>query len=650
MTRPGSTSLALLFALASAPPAWSLGLGDITVFSLLGEPFHGEARVFGAGVETLAPSCVRLLPDDIQDLPGLAAAGGQARAYLSAGSRLVLLTAQPVNEPVVVATVEVGCQSPVRRRYTLLLDPMGAGGRQPGSLSVPIPAPLQPTPEPRPSPRPTEAPRSAPIPVAASGAGARPAPGQEELDRLRREVAEAGARAEQALFDVPVRDDTFYRSVHLADRLTLPSGREVRTDLVLQFALELGAREPDSVNPARTAVLGEVMRQLAGLGERRMALEAILDAAGRGTPVAGLRERLDALAGPVPAALAPASSPEDEGRQPGSDGAPPRVPQAGPEADSEALQSGAAGLPWWSWGGLGLVALLLLFLLWLRRRQPVEEETLPADPVSIGVYTGAGLHARKEEHYEDIFADMPSQTGVGEGATAPVAGDVPGQASLNFVKEDVEVSLPEPVVTVAPDEELARDLSGFEHDDDLAGDMEGNFDADQLVELAEVMLAFGRAGPAADTLRELVEKRPDEAVEPWLKLLKICHDSGDRDDFDSLSRRINKVFNVRPPRWEDFDVEEVPVDLSLPDERDFGLVDFDAPVDDTAPLESMQHIVGQLQKVWGTDEASRYLEHLLRDNRNGLRQGFGLDVVQDIVLLKAVARLLDQERPRARAA
>ena len=49
--------------------------------------------------------------------------------------------------------------------------------------------------------------------------------------------------------------------------------------------------------------------------------------------------------------------------------------------------------------------------------------------------------------------------------------------------------------------------------------------------------------------------------------------------------------------------------------------------------------VTQISERWGTRDCQRYLESLLRDNREGTREGFPLPVVDDILLLAAVLDL-----------
>jgi hypothetical protein len=74
-----------------------------------------------------------------------------------------------------------------------------------------------------------------------------------------------------------------------------------------------------------------------------------------------------------------------------------------------------------------------------------------------------------------------------------------------------------------------------------------------------------------------------------------------RSEFEALTRQLNKTFNVKMVSWNDFKaVRSAPADT----------------------VEQMPHITQRLQDLWGTQEAQAYIHQILRDNRNGTRQGF----------------------------
>ena len=137
---------------------------------------------------------------------------------------------------------------------------------------------------------------------------------------------------------------------------------------------------------------------------------------------------------------------------------------------------------------------------------------------------------------------------------------------------------------------------------------------DSTIELADIMLSFGRVNSAAEALADYVEHNPKVAVTPWLKLLDVYRESGQRAEFGKIAQKLNKTFNVWAVDWDNFD-----------DARD-----------PAHGIEEMQHILERLQKSWGTRECQAYLQYLLRDTRSETRRGFSLTAIDDILCLNAI--------------
>lgn len=137
---------------------------------------------------------------------------------------------------------------------------------------------------------------------------------------------------------------------------------------------------------------------------------------------------------------------------------------------------------------------------------------------------------------------------------------------------------------------------------------------DSAVELAEIMMSFGRVHGAAQTLAEFIRSKPRQAVEPWIKLLEVYRAADMRVEFDALTSQLNKTFNVKPPSWDGFEIATA----------------------NPESLEGYPHIMETLQSTWGKRECQQYLHTLLRDNRQGTRQGFPLAVVDEILLLISI--------------
>lgn len=137
---------------------------------------------------------------------------------------------------------------------------------------------------------------------------------------------------------------------------------------------------------------------------------------------------------------------------------------------------------------------------------------------------------------------------------------------------------------------------------------------DSAIELAEIMMAFGRVQGAAETLAEFIQSNPKKAVTPWLKLLEVYRAAGLRPEFDTLARQLNKTFNVKAVTWDTFDEARRP----------------------TGTIEQMSHVMSRIQNLWGSRDCQTYLESLLRDNRDGMREGFPLSVIDEILVLAGV--------------
>lgn len=134
------------------------------------------------------------------------------------------------------------------------------------------------------------------------------------------------------------------------------------------------------------------------------------------------------------------------------------------------------------------------------------------------------------------------------------------------------------------------------------------------VELADIMMSFGRLHGAADTLSEFIRGNPKQAVTPWLKLLEVYRAAGLRAEFDAMAKEFNKTFNVITVTWDNYD------DLRM----------------NTVSVEHMPHIIAHIEQTWRTRDCQVYLQRLLRDNRAGTRAGFPFSVIDDILMLSAV--------------
>ena len=139
---------------------------------------------------------------------------------------------------------------------------------------------------------------------------------------------------------------------------------------------------------------------------------------------------------------------------------------------------------------------------------------------------------------------------------------------------------------------------------------------DEALELADVMSSMGMADGAAEALVQSIQANPRQSLTHWLKLLDVYRKTGQRDQFEKAATDMRMAFNVEAGRW---------------DGTQKGS-------ESEKSLEDYPHIVTQLKKLWSSAECAEYLLSLLADNREGKRDGFPLQVVEEIVLLLAILR------------
>ena len=172
-----------------------------------------------------------------------------------------------------------------------------------------------------------------------------------------------------------------------------------------------------------------------------------------------------------------------------------------------------------------------------------------------------------------------------------------------------------------------------------AATVDEHFEANPVMELAEIMLSFGRVKGAAQALQEYIDSNPQEALKPWIRLMEVYRMAGMRKEFEKVARDLNKNFNVEVQRWEQT-VEpesEGPVDVILDTEPvATGNRLAEGKIEG---IEGMPAITEQVLMRWNDGSVIEYMNQLLRDNRGGTRLGFSLPVISDILFLVELKEL-----------
>jgi hypothetical protein len=102
--------------------------------------------------------------------------------------------------------------------------------------------------------------------------------------------------------------------------------------------------------------------------------------------------------------------------------------------------------------------------------------------------------------------------------------------------------------------------------------------------------------------------------------MEIYRNANRKEDFVELANRFHQSLNVIAPQWE----TQSKLMLVVP-----------------RSLQEFPHILARLTESWGTLDAQDFLNHLLQDNRGGERQGFSMEVLEEILLLLAILELRD---------
>jgi hypothetical protein len=331
--------------------------------------------------------------------------------------------------------------------------------------------------------------------------------------------------------------------------------------------------------------LGELQQRAAEFA-KRVETDGAIPAPGSSVPDGGAPN----------ASQPPVSSPAPAGGVPA--GQRPKLPPATEEEPS--------GLSEWMLYGvlLGVALGLAGWLGWKNYQGKAPSVGDSESPILVPELTVDPKRA--EEHEELGGVDLPFE---------PVAMGMPMQVDVELETDGSE-SLPGQSV-----EPAKAPVQG--HDSLMsinATTLDEHFEANPVMELADIMLSFGRVKGAAQALQEYIDHNPQEALQPWIRLMDVYRMAGMRAEFENVARNLNLHFNVEVQSWDNalsgMDVStEHPV----------------APRPQT--LEDLPRLVNTIVDLWNSGDVVGYMYQLLRDNRGGQRLGFSLSVVEDVLFL-----------------
>jgi hypothetical protein len=135
---------------------------------------------------------------------------------------------------------------------------------------------------------------------------------------------------------------------------------------------------------------------------------------------------------------------------------------------------------------------------------------------------------------------------------------------------------------------------------------------EDILDHADVFLSHGRSTLAIQLLQNHLDERPKDSANIWLFLLDLLAKEGLEEEYNVATVDCRKHFNV-------------------------AIHAFAAPRGNPNSFESYDRLVTQLQKVWGTPEATKFLDDLIYNTRLEPRIGFEKEVFEELVLLRSIA-------------
>ena len=636
-----------LLALLGTSPAMAFEFGEIRALSGIGQPFRAEVPLFEDANETrLGAECFSISPLDSANsgLPSLS----QGRITLNREGgrvRLFIASEQRIDEPVVQFSVRVACGPLQYRSYTALMAPalaatsatrangaewISAEGESARAIAASI----------------------FPGNVSAQGRflsallGANPdialgAKGEQRLavgTVLRLPQSRHLPSAKQAKVEPPRLANTLANtnppSPSRSHEHTSKTGPQraskqhersptagsskslgaLNDPPALRLAVELAPLAPQPTSETQRSILRTEYKLISAIYEQAnqqlnlaeqvrvldtsltalvAATESVSRATGQPLPPA-LPPILPTQATPPSAAANPVAAPVATPLETHKTPSPP--PPENADDNDFGITDGLLELAteWWR-ESAALLGLIALALLWRSikqkslRQAPGPQKVVERDPLSIVE--------------EDVRSAL-------KGSQAPRDLSAASRAPAPSLVEHKPWSEPP----------MASPLAEDEHE------------FNPVMELAEIMLSFGRVKGAAQALQEYIEKSPNEALQPWMKLLEVYRQGDMREEFEGLSEKLKLHFNVAPADWAST-VDLVPPPMTPIDEDTASIEQLLALMPNIAQFTRIRE---EITRKWDSQEGFDYLNGLLRDNRKGERQGFPLTTVNELLYLMAI--------------
>lgn len=661
-------SALLSMLVACTGEAQALGLGEIKVHSRLGAFFQAEIQLIESpGDNRLASDCFRLSNSGESDtgIP-LLIRGRISVERLNGQSRLLITSDQTVNEPVLQVNLRASCGSEVVRSYTVLIDPASppqlakqARISLPQANKLPAPEkPLQPAPSEKAYPNTWQTaqgesaqsiskslfPRqpSAQRRFLAALKAENPQldlgeDGETPLDagtaltipdtRRRAFLPASGGIDEKSAakestskaLPNPVRREksaALKPAGRMANRLVISGDADEASsgsEASLRLSTELSTRFSSKVSENSRTLLRLEYKLLSALyvqAEQQLAmaeqvrnLEASFEE---------MRLATESTAHQTETAMAATAKSISLAETPAL-GALPQTPPVTAISPSQAPavtveQAKAKPEESFSWSLEILIVLSLIGALsWAFARR--SRKNLP-EPAAVAAD-------------DDLCIPPPAASAESHDPRAAEAEhEAPQPVKASGIMPDIVLddALPPPPDTINF-EKQDRPVKHLEIDE--TGDYR------TVIELADIMVCFGRIKGATQALEEFLARDPGAALVPWMKLLEVFRANDMREEFETYALKLREHFNVAPASWE-LAGESLREPISPVDESNISIEDL---LQKLPTIGTLPHIRENILKSWDSSDGLAYLTHLLRDTRDGKRSGFPLVIARELQFL-----------------
>ena len=650
-----------------AGTAQALGLGELKVHSRLGAFFQAEVKLIESSSDTrLTGDCFHLSNAGEPDagIP-LLTRGRISLERQNGQSRLLITSDQTVNEPVLQVNLRASCGSEVVRSYTVLIDPASlpqlatqTGISLPQANKLPAPeTPAQPVVLEKDYPNTWQAAQGESAKSISRSLFPRQPSAQRRFlaalkadnpqldlgvdgetpldsgtalnipDTRRRALlsASAGIDEKSAVKESPAKalpnpvrrekSAVLKPAGRMADRLVISGDADEassESEAPLRLSTELSTRFSGKVSENSRTLLRLEYKLLSALyvqAEQQLAmaeqvrnLEASFEE---------MRLATESTAHQTKAAVAANAKPISLAETPALGALPqtPPVTASSPNQAPTATVEQAKAKPedsfsWWL--EILIVLGLIGALSWAfarRSRKNLPEPAVAAD--------------------EDLCIPPPAASAESHDPWAAEAEhEAPQPAKTSGIMPDIILDdAPPPPPGTIDFEKQDRPVKHLEVDET------GNYRT--VIELADIMVCFGRIKGATQALEEFLARDPGAALLPWMKLLEIFRVNDMREEFETYALKLRGHFNVAPASWE-LAGECLREPISPVDESNISIEDL---LQKLPTIGTLPHIKENILKSWDSSEGLAYLTHLLRDTRDGKRSGFPLAIARELQFL-----------------